>query len=368
MKKANRFTALLMCIAMVTVMFAACSGDTSKGEKVQEPEAPETTVIRLAVFEHGHVFNAIAEQQGYYKEEGISVETVPVVTDEEVFKGIENGTIDIASNSGTNLPLQRISEGQDLTIFGGYLLTGCMPIFTKVDTPWTSIEDLIGKTMACEPNLYAITGPLLDMGHDPINEITWYQPEDQIDRIKAVKEGKADYGLVGTQLNYAINRDPEIKVCTYASDILPNYSCCRVEAKTEWVNENPNTVKALLRSWIRAMSYYDQHHDETVAMVAGLAGKSEEEIRAYMDNPHLDLNIGPMKASVKRAWDYMDRLGLLSTAAESIDIEDHINVELYKSALDECQAKYGSENSKFYEEMQGQFAKYNTESPEEAEG
>ena len=27
MKKANRFTALLVCIAMVTVMFAACSGN-----------------------------------------------------------------------------------------------------------------------------------------------------------------------------------------------------------------------------------------------------------------------------------------------------------------------------------------------------
>ena len=146
---------------------------------------------------------------------------------------------------------------------------------------------------------------------------------------------------------------------TYASDVLPNYSCCRVEARTEWVNENPNTVKALLRAWIRAMAYYDTHHDESVAMMAEITGKDEAFIRAYLDNPHCDPNVGPMKSSILRAWDYMDRLGLLDAKAQEIDINDHINIRLYEEALDECQEKYGSENPQFYEKMQAQFSKYN---------
>ena len=78
-----------------------------------------------------------------------------------------------------------------------------------------------------------------------------------------------------------------------------------------------------------------------------------------MDNPHCDINVDPMKSAVRRAWNYMDKLGLLSVSAEKINIDDHINTELYKEALDECQEKYGSENPKFYEKMQGQFAKNN---------
>ena len=273
-----------------------------------------------------------------------------------MFEGIENGTIDIASNSGTNLPLQHIAEGQDLTIFAGYLLTGCMPVFAKVDTEWNGIEDLAGKTMACEPNMFAISGPLLDSGIDPLNDVTWYDPEDQDDRIKAVKEGKADYGLVGTQLNYAIDSDPELKICAYASDILPDYSCCRVEASTEWVNNNPNTVKALLRAWIRAMQYYESNHEESVSFICEVTGQDEEVLRSHMDNPHFDINTDPMKTSVERAWDYLIRTGIFSSEANNIDLDEHINTELYKEALDECQSKYGNDAPKFYEKMQSLYS------------
>lgn len=352
-----RSLALIMAVALV-MLTAACGGSSEDGT-ADKDDKKEVSTVKLAFPANGHILNAIAEDQGYLEEEGIKVQYVKVDTDEAVFEGIDKGTIDVASNSGTNLPLERIAAGQDLTIFGGYQLTGCMPIFAKADTEWKGIESLIGKTVAFEPNLYCITGPLLDKGFDPIKQIKWYETADQNERIEAVKEGKADYALVGTPLNYAINSDPDLKVCTYASDVLPDYSCCRVEARTEWVNENPDTVKALLRAWIRAMEYYETHHDETVQLMMKVTGQDEEYLRAYMDNPHLDINVGPMRSSVTRAWDYMEKLGLLSMSASKINIDDHINTDLYKEALDECQKKYGSEDPKFYEKMQGQYARNN---------
>lgn len=349
---------ILMLLAML-LLLAGCSGRDEKDEEQPDRELPETEVVRLALNDSGHILNSIAESQGYLEEEGIRVEYVHVDTDAEAFEGIRNGTIDIASNSGTNLPLHEISSGLDITIFGGYLLTGCMPVFARVETEWNGIEDLIGKTMACEPNLYAITGPLLDKGYDPLNDINWYEPEDQNDRIAAVKSGEADYGLVGTALNYAVLQDPELKVVTYAADILPEYSCCRAEALTSWVNENPNTLKALLRAWIRALEYYHNHHDETVKFTARQINMDEARVRAYLDNPRFDLQTDPMRKAVQRAWDYMDHLGLLNSDARQIDINDHVNVDLYKAALDECTARYGKENPKFYEKLQAQYARNN---------
>ena len=234
-----------------------------------------------------------------------------------------------------------------------------MPIFARVETKWNGIQDLIGKTMACEPNMYAITGPLLDMGYDPLNQVNWYETVDQMDRITAVKNGDADYGLVGTGLNYEVISDPELKIVCYAADILPEYSCCRVEALTSWINENPNTVKALLRAWIRAMDYYYTHHEETVALTVKQTGISEEAVRAYLDNPRFDLNTGPMKTAIERAWKYMFRLGLLDDYAKSINIDDHINTELYKSALDKCLKLYGDDSPAFYEKLQSQYTKNN---------
>ncbi|MBE6115229.1 MAG: ABC transporter substrate-binding protein [Erysipelotrichaceae bacterium] len=348
---------MLVLLALI-LLLAGCAGNNDKEEKV-EPGIPETAVIRLALNDSGHILNFIAENQGYLEEEGIKVEYVYVSTDAEVFEGLRRGKIDIASNSGTNLPLQELSSGLNLTIFGGYLLTGCMPVFARVETEWNGIDDLIGKTMACEPNLYAITGPLLDKGYDPLNQINWYQPENQNDRIAAVKSGEADFGLVGTALNYKVLQDPELKIVTYAADILPDYSCCRVEALTSWVNKNPNTVKALLRAWIRAMEYYNEHHEEVVRLTSKKIEVEEAHVRAYLDNPRFNLNTDPMLKSVKRAWDYMDRLGLLNEVAKQINIEYHVNVDLYKSALDDCTVRYGKDNPKFYEKLQAQYARNN---------
>ena len=350
----KRILALILCLGMLI----GCAHGNSADQN-SDQQKPETTVVRLALNSSGHILNAIAENQGYLQEEGITVEYVPVKTDAEVFEGLVNGTIDVASNSGTNLPLQYLSEGVDLTIFGGYLLSGCNPVFARVETEWNGIEDLIGKTMACEPNMYAITGPLLEMGYDPVNDINWYNPESQEDRITAVLNGDADYGLVGTPFNYELLQNPELKILTYANDVLPNYSCCRAEALTSWVNENPNTVRALLRAWIRAMEYADSHHEETVAFTVRTIGADEAFVRAYLDNPRFNLNTDPLKNSVVRAWNYMDRLGLLDSEAREIDIEDHINTSLYKEALDECQRRYGTDNQKFYEKLQVLYARNN---------
>ena len=343
-------------IIMAAVLLLAGCASPQESQEAEAPDlTPEVSVVHLAESSNGHVFNMIAEKLGYLEDEGLRVEYVHVNNDTEVFEGLKAGTIDIASNSGTNLPLQYIAEGMDLTIFGGYMLTGCMPVFTRKETEWHGISDLIGSTMACEPNLYAVTGPLLDLGYDPLNQVNWYNPDDQTERINAVKSGEADYGLVGTSLNYAVNSDPDLKVLTYACDILPNYSCCRAEAMSSWLREHPNTVRALLKAWIRAMAYYESHHEETVKLVCSEINQDEEYVRAFLDNPRCDLKLDPMKSAVTRAWDYMDRLGLLDRTHHT-EIEDHINIDLYKEALDACQKEYGSENPDFYEELQAAYA------------
>ena len=346
-----------LILLLILSLLCGCSGGSSGAVSSKESAKPESAVVRLALNDSGHILSAIADKQGYYADEGIKVEYVPVSSDAEVFAGIQNGEIDIASNSGTNLPLQMISEGMDLTIFGGYLLTGCMPVFARVDTEWVGIQDLVGKTMACEPNLYAVSGPLLDMGYDPLKDVTWMPFDTQEERIEAVKNGTADFGLVGTALNSAVIDDPELKIVTYAADILPDYSCCRAEALNSWVAANPTTLKALLKAWIRALAYYDAHHEETVQMVMELIHKDEDYVRSYLDNPRFELNTDPMKNAIERAWSYMSALGLLDSEAEKIDIHDHINTTLYKAALDECQEQYGTENPKFYEHLQAQYAR-----------
>lgn len=362
MKK--RVISIFLCVAMTASMLIGCGSSSDKKEDKSETSTEskgndlETDTVRLALAGSAHIFNAIAEEQGYLEDEGLTVEYVNCENSEGAFQSLAAGKVDVLSNYGTNLPLQYIGSGTDLTMFAGYMITGCMPIIAKKGTTWNGVEDMVGKTVACEPNVFAVSGALLDKGYDPLNDVKWLSLDNHTDRIEAVRSGEADYAVLGTGMMYNVTQMDDIDIVSYCSDVTPNYSCCRVEANTKWINENPNTVKALLRAWLRAQEWYEGHKDESKAIVAKTLETDEDYVAAYMDNEHYRLNLDPFKSSIERAWGYMLKLNLFDEGAEDINIDDHINTELYKAALDECIDKYHDENPDFYDTMLETYNEY----------
>lgn len=77
-----------------------------------------------------------------------------------------------------------------------------------------------------------------------------------------------------------------------------------------------------------------------------------------LSDEHYRLNLDPFKSSIERAWGYMLKLNLFDEGAEDINIDDHINTELYKAALDECIDKYHDENPDFYDTMLNTYNEY----------
>lgn len=353
----KRIIAAILTFSMVAVMLVGCGSSAASSKESGESNSKENSgsevkTVRLALEPStSHVLNIIAEKQGYLEEEGIEVEYVPCSTYEDAFTGLAGDKIDVLSNYGTNLPLQYIGSGTDLTIFGGYMITGCMPIIARAGTEWNGVEDLIGKKVAGLLNNFAVTGALLDLGYDPANEIDWVELSDYSDRIAAVKSGEADYAILATGFTYQAQNDSAVDIVAFCSDVMPDYSCCRVEANTDWVNENQDTVKGLLKAWIRAQNWYEQNKEETAKIVAEEMGVSEDYTAAYITNEHLKLSVDPYKSSVERAWNYLGELGSLQEGYEDIDIDSHINTEIYKSALDECMDEYYDEAPEFYDKQ-----------------
>lgn len=352
MKK--KVIAVLLMVSMVAAMLAGCGASSGSSEETAESESAEggadERTVRLA-FEPStsHVLNIVAEAQGYLEEEGVTVEYVPCSTYEDAFTGLAGGKIDVLSNYGTNLPLQYIGSGTDLTIFGGYMITGCMPIIAKAGTEWNGVEDMIGTKVAGLLNNFAVTGALLDLGYDPETEIEWVELADYSERVAAVKSGEADYAILATGFTYQVQNDPSLEVVAFCSDIMPDYSCCRVEANTDWVNDNQELVKDLLKAWIRAQNWYEENKEETAKLVAEDIDVSEEYTAAYVTNDHLKLSVDPYLSSVERAWNYLGELGSLQDGWEDIDISSHVNVDLYKQALDECVEEHYDEAPEFYD-------------------
>ena len=91
---------------------------------------------------------------------------------------------------------------------------------------------------------------------------------------------------------------------------------------------------------------------EAVSLHAKRIGQEDDYVAAYMmDDKHYFVNVDPLKNSVVRAWNILDKTGYLGDDCK-IDIEDHINKELYEEALAEATKSYGDEAPDFYEAQQ----------------
>lgn len=136
---------------MTASMLIGCGSSSDKKEDKSGTSTEskgndlETDTVRLALAGSAHIFNAIAEEQGYLEDEGLTVEYVNCENSEGAFQSLAAGKVDVLSNYGTNLPLQYIGSGTDLTMFAGYMITGCMPIIAKKGTTWNGVEDMVGK-------------------------------------------------------------------------------------------------------------------------------------------------------------------------------------------------------------------------------
>ena len=364
MKK--RLVSLMLVLSMAFGL-VACGGTTEEApaeDAAAEEEAPaELTKVRWNYGGSGNVLVTIANEKGYFAEEGIEFEKVDATQNMDAMALLAAGKVDVVSNAGTSNPLQQIAQGVDITVFGGHMVEGCMPVIAKAGTEWNGIESFVGESVAVNPSYFAFTGAVMDLGYDnPLEVVDWKVYSGYPDALAAVINGEVKYALQGTQDNYGLQElidAGEIEIVSYQSEIMENYSCCRMVADTTWVNENPDLVKAIIRALLRAQSYYEANKEEAVELHAALIGQEPEYVAAYMmDDEHYFVSVDPLANGVKRAWGILEATGYIAEDC-GVEIEDHINTALYEEALAEATELYGAEAPEFYEAQAEFFAANN---------
>ena len=351
-KKVILLVAVISTMLMLTACIDGKSSSKGDGAQVAAKNGLETDVIKWNSGTSGNIMLTIAKQMGYLAEEGLKVEMVSATGNADAMSLLATGKTDIVSNAGTSNPLQQIASGVDLTIFGGHMVDGSMPVIAPKGTKWNGVEDFIGKKVAINPSYFAFTGAVMDLGYDdPLSVVDWVVYSNYNDSLAAVVKGEVDYALQGTGQMYSLTNMDEVEIVTYHGKVMPNYSCCRLVTQSDFIKNNPNTVKALMKALIRAQQYYEANKEEAVKIHAENIGADVEYVEAFMLNENYVVSPDPLKKPIIRAWDILDKTGFLDENAKDVDILDHIDVDLYKSALDETIEEHGSEDPAFYDRL-----------------
>jgi NitT/TauT family transport system substrate-binding protein len=283
----------------------------------------------------GHIMYFIAQEKGFFNEEGLDVELALFSNSGEGINAVLAGKLD-AGSFGTAPPFTFIAKGNEVTIFGGQMTEGHAIIAQpELADQFKDIASFKGKTIATvrlATGDIALRSALHNAGIDWKTEVTINEMESPAAVLEAVKKGSADAGVVWSPYR-KMSEDQGLKIVFYSGELnnLTGHPCCRQIAVTERLAENPGNYERFLRALIKAYDFYKSNHEESLDIMSKYISIDKEILEAETYGDHIGSSPDPNKEGVVKFWNAMKDAGYIES---DLDIADYVNTQLYSAALD----------------------------------
>lgn len=316
-----------------------CCGDGSSDCCDDEGGSLEKSDINIGYLNStAHLLAFVAEEEGYFEEEGLDVSLTQFSSAAELVNGLESDKLDVAFiGSVPTLTFQ--SQGHDVSIFGGAMTNGHGYVIKSeyADEDELGVEILKGRNVASVKNsvqdaelqiLLKNAGIEIGEGDDEVNIVYF---DSQKDAYAALLNQSIDAASVYSP--YAsLAKSQGYKVVYYCAHekALENQPCCRQVAKTSSLSDSPNTYKALERAFIKAYHFTQTDHDGTVDDVKKYIDIEEDFIDTEVYGGYSVSSPDPDKKGTLTLKDTIIELGY----TDDYDIEPYYNTDIYKQALE----------------------------------
>lgn len=331
---------------------ADCCGDSAEAVTLG---APEKTDINIGYLNStAHLLAFVAQEEGYFKEEGLKVTLTQFSSASELVNGLESDKLDVAFiGSVPTLTFQ--SQGHDVSIFGGAMTNGHGYVIKSefADKDELGVEVLKGRNVASVKNsvqdaelqiLLKNANIEIGEGKDKVNIVYF---DSQKDAYAALLNSSIDAASVYSP--YAsLAKSQGYKVVYYCAHekALENQPCCRQVAKTSALSSSPNTFTAIERAFIKAYHFTQSDHDKTIKDVKKYIDIDEEFIDTEVYGGYSVSSPDPDKQGTLTLKDTIIELGY----TDDYDIEPYYNTDIYKKALDSILAENSDDIYKSLEE------------------
>ena len=340
-----------------------CGGSDSENSdsEVLTGELEKTTFELGHLNSTAHLLAFVAKEEGFFEEEGLTVNLTQFSSAGELATGLESGKLDVAFiGSVPSLTFQ--SQGHDLTIFGGAMTNGHGYVikseYTK-DTDVTGVELLKGRNVASVKNsvqdaelqlLLADAGIEIGEGEDKVNIVYF---DSQKDAYSALANASIDAASVySPYASLAASQGYEIVYRCSEEPLLHNQPCCRQVADTSALTNNPNSYVAFEKALIKAYKFSQENEDATIADVKKYIDVEEDVMRTEVYGGYGASNPDPDKQGTVALKDSIVQLGY----TEDYDIDSLYNTKIYETALKSLLSE--NPDDSIYKELQAHFEEF----------
>lgn len=357
----KKLIAFLVCLVMLLTVIVGCAQQAAAPDASTSPDTGTVTPPQgdagpapqeLPVIRYGAFLNMlksslvyIATEKGFDIEEGVDIELVNVSKSADALTSIITEKDEIDLWGMQIMPTCTfIGNGADLVIFGGNAAEGGAMIATKGTAQQyrDDLNNLKGKTVLGirgETGILAMMAKLVEMGFDVNNDITirW---ADAPSVLEGVAKVEGDVGFLPIEYTY-FGDDVNAEVVYELGEVAENYICCRMTTSRKILEEKRDALVNVIKAEIRAYQFMQENKEETVEILAAYSGQDADYVEQNVYDVRISFSPDPYADAVAPFYNVLGLMKFFENeGAASINIMDHVDVSLYKQALDEIMAEY----------------------------
>ena len=267
---------IVLSLLILVISLAGCATVSAPADA--PASAPANTTVRIGTQPWiGYGPWWIAQDQGIFAKYGIEAELIDFVTDTEVNAAFASGNMDVA-NVASHTAIKLYANGVELKIV---LLEDISNAADAMIAPSAiaTVADLAGKTVAYEEGSTS----------DLLLHYALAENNMKITDIVAAPMPAADAGaaLIAGQVDAAVTYEPYIsEAINQNADIQPLYTAAErpglisdvLAARTQFAEENPDLMRALLKVWDEAVAFLRENPEAGRAIIAEAVGSTPEDL------------------------------------------------------------------------------------------
>jgi len=253
----------------------------------------------------------LAEEEGFFADEGVNVEIVAFRGGTDLVRGMIADAVEIGVTSlaGVNVgiaadqPLRAFYGGFNMAVFDWYG-TSDIPAMSETQGRRFGVSTLGSSTD------FLTRYALLQAGINPETEVQIIQGGGSPARLAAMDAGQLDVNIFATPEKF-MAADAGYNLLLRQSDLAPDYPFHVFFATQDFIAENPETIRAVLRGFVRGVRLAQADPERSIRLLVERVGMAQEySERGYADFINSIYEDGRMPSAEGMAsfWD----VGILS--------------------------------------------------------
>ncbi|WP_410644041.1 ABC transporter substrate-binding protein [Amycolatopsis sp. lyj-346] len=309
-------TRRLAVLALVVVLLAGCSQVKGSSAGTGDVEKPSIRVAILTTVDLAPLW--LAQEGGYFKAEGLDVQTDVGSSGQETLSRMTSGQADLALSTYTLFFLAKSSGAADVKLVSDG--TSASPrsneIVTVPNSPVKTVKDLEGRRIAISSKNAAsdvLTRSVMrDHGVDP-GKVQWV-PMPLPEMSAALAQGRIDAAYQPEPfLTQAARTAGAYPVVDAASGSTQNFPLTGYGATAKWVQDHPKTLRAFQRAMLSATrAAVDRARVEPLVV---RHARVDQDIASLMVMPAFGSTLDARR--IQRVPDLLQQLGVVQTKIDA---------------------------------------------------